>query len=102
VVYGVYRGGTEQTKYRWDYPDGAWTAPRLSMTQRFIQRAGEVAFFLPGEIHSTRSAAGEGPSVIVRLEAQKLERVTRHRYDLEGNAASLNPATEGVDRPARS
>ena len=91
VVYGVYRGAGQQIRYRWVYPQGAWTSPQLTESERFVQRAGEVAFFLPGEIHST-AGAGKGQTVIVRMEAQKLERVTRHRYDTGANAAHLTPA----------
>ena len=87
VVYGVYRGASEQTKYRWAYPEGAWTSPKLEVGQQFIIQAGQAAFFLPGEIHSTRSAAEEGETIIVRVESQKMEEVWRHRYDMEANSA---------------
>ena len=93
VVYGIYKGAGQQIKYQWSYPPGQWTSPRLVESGRFIQQAGEVAFFLPGEIHST-APAGDGVTVIVRLEAQKLERVTRHRYNLQDNTAILVPARE--------
>ncbi len=92
VVYGIYRGAGLQIKYRWAYPQG-WTSPQLTESERFVQREGEVAFFLPGEIHST-ARAGEGRNVIVRMEAQKLQRVTRHRYDPRANTTFLSPAQE--------
>ncbi len=51
VVYGVYKGAIEQTKYTWGYnADGDLTAPELKAGDRFVQKVGEVAFFLPGEI----------------------------------------------------
>ncbi len=31
-------------------------------------------------------------SLVLRLEAQKLDRVARHRYDLQTNSAVLQPA----------
>ena len=92
VVYGVYRGAIEQTKYRWWYPEDDWANPQLKEIGRFVQEAGDVAFFLPGEIHKTVNAANER-SIVVRVEGQKLEGVVRHRYDPETNAASVQVAT---------
>ena len=88
VVYGVYRGAIEQTKYRWWYPETDWTNPQLKEIGRFVQRAGDVAFFLPGEIHKTVNAANER-SLVLRVEGQKLDGVVRHRYDPETNAATV-------------
>ena len=83
VVYGVYKGAIEQTKYTWSYPiSGDWTAPELTQGEPFVQNVGDVAFFLPGEIHKT-SAVGDEPPIVLRLEAQLLDRVERHTYDLE-------------------
>lgn len=85
VVYGVLSGAIEQTKYNWAYePDGGWTAPVLKPGDCFVQNAGDVAFFLPGEIHKT-SAVSEKPPVVLRLEGQLLDHVARHTYDLEKN-----------------
>lgn len=86
VVYGVYKGAIEQTKFRWAYPEGAWTSPQLEEVGKLVQRDGEVAFFLPGEIHQTRNAVN-GRSLVLRVEAQRLERVVRHRYNMEANSA---------------
>lgn len=49
----------------------------------FVQRDGTVAYFMPGEIHDTLNVV-DGRSLVVRLESQKLDRVTRFQY---------NPAT---------
>lgn len=85
VVYGVYKGAIEQTKYTWLYPtSGDKAAPELRQGDKFVQQQGEIAFFLPGEIHKT-SAVGEDPPVVLRLESQLLGRVTRHAYNLESN-----------------
>jgi hypothetical protein len=43
-------------------------------------------FFLPGEFHKT-SAVGDEPPIVLRLEAQLLDRVARHAYDLESHQA---------------
>lgn len=83
VVYGVHKGAIEQTKYTWAY-EGDPTAPVLKPGDCFVQNAGEVAFFLPGEIHRT-TALGEDAPVVLRLEGQLLDRVSRHTYDLENN-----------------
>jgi hypothetical protein len=92
VVYGVYKGAIEQVKYRWTYPKaGSWTSPELKESERFVQRKGEVAFFLPGEIHKTTKVGDERP-VVVRLEAQRLDRVLRHAYNPEKQAVALQKA----------
>ena len=87
VVYGVYKGAIEQRKYRWSYPDApTGSAPRLEEGERYVQKEGEVAYFLPGEIHSTGNVA-EGRSLVLRVEGQKLDGVWRHRYNKETNTA---------------
>jgi hypothetical protein len=89
VVYGVYKGAIEQTKYKWTYTkDGDWTSPELRTSENFVQKPGDVAFFLPGEIHKTTSVGSE-PPVVIRLEAQWLDRVLRHAYNPEKNTAVL-------------
>ena len=86
VVYGVYKGAIEQRKYRWAYPEGPITSssPKLLESERYLQGEGEVAFFLPGEIHTTHNVV-DGRSLVIRIEAQKLDQVWRHRYDQEAN-----------------
>ncbi len=87
VVYGVYKGAIEQTRYGWDYSAGN-LAPQFVPRTSFVQKAGEVAYFLPGEAHTTRNVAGER-TIVVRVESQNLSRVVRHGYDLPTNAAAL-------------
>ena len=87
VVYGVYEGAIEQVRYGWDYGEGLLN-PRLISKGTFVQEAGEVAYFLPGEAHSTRNVA-ESRTVVLRVESQKMADVKRHRYDLNHNAAFL-------------
>ena len=60
VVYGVYDGAIEQTKWRWFYPGEGVDRLQLKETGQFVQKEGAVAFFLPGEIHNTRNVTG-GP-----------------------------------------
>ena len=86
VVYGVYRGAIEQTKYTWTYDgSGDWTKPTLRPAEPFVQKQGDIAYFLPGEIHKT-SAVGDDPPIVLRLEAQLLDRVQRHTYNLDTSA----------------
>jgi predicted metal-dependent enzyme (double-stranded beta helix superfamily) len=85
VVYGTYSGRIEQTRWAWDYSNGL-LAPRLLARGSFVQEPGEVAYFLPGEIHDTRNVAG-GPSVVVRVEAQQMAKVWRHRYSAQSHTA---------------
>lgn len=79
VVYGAYQGAIKQTRWGWDYAKGL-LRPQLVAKESFVQEAGQVAYFLPGEIHDTRNAV-EGRSVVVRVEAQQMAAVWRHRYN---------------------
>jgi hypothetical protein len=90
VVYGVYKGAIEQTKYVWGYNENRdLTAPELKQGDQFVQNVGDVAFFLPGEIHRT-SAVGDEPPIVIRMEAQLLDNVTRHSYNLDGSRAVVH------------
>ena len=82
VVYGVYEGAIEQTKWRWFYPGEGVDQLQIKETGQFVQKEGAVAFFLPGEIHNTRNVTG-GRALVVRLESQKLDRITRYQYNPE-------------------
>ena len=85
VVYGVFKGAIKQTKYGWYYPNPSdLLSPELRPTESFVQNAGEVAFFLPGEIHNTSAIGDENP-IVLRLEAQMLSHVKRHSYDIVEN-----------------
>lgn len=85
VVYGVFKGAIKQTKYGWHYPKTSdLLSPQLRPMESFVQNAGEVAFFLPGEIHNT-SAIGDDNPIVLRLEAQMLSHVKRHFYDVVEN-----------------
>ena len=88
VVYGVYQGAIEQTKWRWFYPGEGVDSPRIKETGSFVQQDGTVAFFLPGEIHMTKNVAGSR-SLVVRLESQKLDRVIRYQYNPEDNSVRI-------------
>jgi hypothetical protein len=55
---------------------------------RFVQEDGAVAYFLPGEIHDTLNVE-ETRSIVVRLESQKLDRVTRFQYNPETGAMTV-------------
>ncbi len=82
VVYGVYKGSIQQRKWRWAFPGEGVDQAQIKESGRFIQKPGAVAYFLPGEIHDTLNVE-EGRSLVVRLESQKLDRVTRFQYNPE-------------------
>ena len=82
VVYGIYKGSIRQRKWRWAFPGEGVDHAQIKETGQFIQRDGDVAYFLPGEIHDTLNVE-EGRSIVVRLESQKLDRVTRFQYNPE-------------------
>jgi hypothetical protein len=59
---------------------------RLDLHMDDVYGHGEVAFFLPGEIHTTQNVH-DGRSLVLRLEAQRLDQVIRHRYDPQAQSA---------------
>ena len=88
VVYGVYSGAIQQTTWRWAFHEPDRTVPHLDEAGQWIQNPGEVAFFMPGVIHAQKNVF-DGPSVVIRLEGQKLTGVVRHSYDLEIESATI-------------
>jgi predicted metal-dependent enzyme (double-stranded beta helix superfamily) len=84
VVYGTYEGAIEQTRWSWDYSDGLMT-PTLVKHASFVEKPGDTAYFLPGEIHNTLNVAER--SVVVRVESQKMSTIWRHRYFPDKNSA---------------
>jgi predicted metal-dependent enzyme (double-stranded beta helix superfamily) len=88
VVYGVYQGAIRQRKWRWAFPGEGVDQAQIVEHGSFMQRNGTVAYFLPGEIHDTLNVA-EGRSLVVRLESQKLDRVTRFQYNPANGSMSI-------------
>ncbi len=88
VVYGVYKGAIEQHKFAWHYPTEQWTSPSLQASGTLVQNEGEVAFFLPGEIHKTATVS-ESPALVLRVEGQAMDQVVRHRYNLADSSAQM-------------
>ena len=88
VAYGVYSGSIKQTKFRWAFPGEGVDSPQIRETGNFTQKDGSVAYFLPGEIHQTLNVTGER-ALVVRLESQKLDTLTRYQYNIEGNTVKV-------------
>ena len=88
VVYGVYPGATQQTPGGWAVHEPDRPVPHHDEAGQWIQNPGEVAFFMPGVIHAQKNVF-DGPSVVIRLEGQKLTGVVRHSYDLETESATI-------------
>ena len=62
--------------------------PEIKPLESWTQGAGDIAFFLPGEIHNTRCVA-EDRALVIRLEGRKLSGMLRHRYDPATNKAEV-------------
>ena len=88
VVYGVYKGSIRQRKWRWAFPGEGVDHAQIVEHGSFVQKDGSVAYFLPGEIHDTLNVE-EGRSLVVRLESQKLDRVTRFQYNPETGSMKI-------------
>lgn len=85
VVYGVQRGEVEIATYR---PSGG--RPALAVDRSEVLRSGQARAYLPGELHSTRMVAGEGPAgtaVVLRLLSEDLSKLDRLRYEWQDVAA---------------
>ncbi|MEK9660012.1 MAG: hypothetical protein VW450_08735 [Chloroflexota bacterium] len=93
VVYGVERGSNVQTRMAWRYADDPSARPTLEVTRSDYQAPGHVAYFLPGEIHSTKGSSEE-ETVYVRVTSMDLEKVKRHYYNPEtGTSYTFKAAT---------
>ena len=88
VVYGVAAGSNLQTRYRWRYGEDSTQPPVLEKVQDILQRPGDAAYFLPGEVHSTQGSTEE-ETVYVRVTSQNLDHVWRHRYHLGDNKTTV-------------
>lgn len=92
VVYGIFKGAVHQVRWGWEHPNSP-LEPQLAQQSDWVQQAGQVAYFMPGEIHSTHNVDDtDGRSIIVRVESQNLKKVERHSYSADENAASLMKA----------
>ena len=81
VIYGSYSGVTEITVYR--RTDDANDVARAALEKKDLHRLspGVAYAYLPGDIHATRAV--EAPAVVFRFLSYDLEKITRHRYNLE-------------------
>jgi hypothetical protein len=81
VIYGSYGGVTEIAVYR--RTDDGKEPGRATLEQKDLNRLspGVAYAYLPGDIHSTRAV--EGPAVVFRFLSYDLEKIQRHRYNLE-------------------
>ncbi len=81
VVYGSYNGLTEITIYR--RTDDGKEPGKAVLEKKELHRLspGVVYPYLPGDIHAVNVV--EGPAVVFRFLSADLEKVERHRYNLE-------------------
>ena len=81
VVYGSYQGVTEITTYR--RTDDGKEPGRATLEKKDLHRLspGVVQPYLPGDIHSTHAV--EGPALVFRFLSYDLDKIERHRYNLE-------------------
>ena len=81
VVYGSYSGLTEITTYK-QVDDGSEPG-KAKLEVKGVHRLspGVAHPYLPGDIHSTHAV--EGPAVVFRFLSYDLDKIERHRYNLE-------------------
>jgi hypothetical protein len=82
VLYGVYSGEIEITKFR-RIVDG--DQARLEVVDVVRVTPGTAQPYLANEIHATRAIAPE--SIVMRFLSADLDQVERYRYDLATGAA---------------
>ncbi|MBM3569870.1 MAG: hypothetical protein FJX46_14080 [Alphaproteobacteria bacterium] len=74
AIYGLAEGDTEMTDWRVVRP-GAGDAPTLvEPTRSYTLRPGDAHFYDIGQVHSPKR---EGPTRLVRIEGQNLDRIKR-------------------------
>ena len=98
VVYGVYKGAIRQRKWRWAFPGEGVDKAQIVEHGEFVQENGSVAYFMPGEIHDTLNVKEEGRSLVVRLESQKLDRVTRFQYNPQDGSMRVMDHTDPANQ----
>ncbi len=81
VIYGSYSGVTEISLYL--RVDDGGEQGRAVLEKKDLHRLspGVAYAYLPGDIHATRAV--EGPAVVFRFLSYDLEKIQRHRYNLE-------------------
>ena len=79
VLYGVYRGAIEITKYRRTDDGSVPGRASLEAVETVRVTDGVVRPYLPGDIHATRALDPAG-SVVMRFLSADLDQVERHRY----------------------
>ncbi len=86
VLYGVYQGEIEISKYR-RADDGSLPGKAsLEKIESARLTPGVVKPYLPGDIHTTRAIAS---SVVFRFLSGDVNAVKRHRYNLEHGTVTL-------------
>jgi hypothetical protein len=81
VLYGVYSGEIEITKYR-RADDGAEPGKaRLEVVDVVRVTPGTVQPYVAGEIHATRAISPQG-SIVMSFLSGDLDKVERYRYEL--------------------
>ena len=86
VLYGVYRGKMEITKYRRLDDQGIAGRARIERGEVHTLTPGVVYAYLPGDIHSTFAHEA---SVVFRFLSYDLTKVERYRYNLDKGTVSV-------------
>lgn len=81
VVYGVYRGETDISRFQRDNAQEDRNA-RLEVIETKTLTPGVAYAYLPGQIHSPHAKSAEG-SVVMRLLSLDLETIERTHYNWE-------------------
>lgn len=90
VVYGAFSGVTEITKYK-RTDDGSQPGKATIVTEEVHRLSpGVVKPYLPGDIHSTHAV--EGPAVVFRFLSYDLDKIERHRFNMEKGSIVAVPA----------
>jgi len=84
VVYGVYENVIEMTRYQRLDSGKELRVARLKSSRSYELERGEVNFFVPGDIHSTRNPSLNS-SLILRVTQKDLTKISRERFDVENN-----------------
>ena len=88
VAYGVKTGSNTQSRYAYVHTSDDAEKPSFDLVAQFTQRGGDVHYILPGEIHSVQGSTEE-ETVYARITSMDLDKVQRHRYDVESGRSAI-------------
>jgi hypothetical protein len=78
AIYGQASGETEMTEWELVVPASEERAGKVRSVKTYALKPGMAQLYNEGDLHSPRR---EGPTRLIRIEGQNMDRVSRLRYE---------------------